>query len=704
MLKFNVEPIALRLLYNRTVHSDYLRLTQEQAVILREVVEHEKSQNPFNNSLEHACKYTKRIQELLILIRQTCPNINNSSDKLVAVTLKNKDKRVRFIKPITSSGNTNIKTSSSSNLVSDKPMLSSAGRNVWKLTGKVFTKTGYTWRPTGRNFTIGGNACPLTRISTTTKVPLRKPAALETDTPKPVITLVIQIVLWYLDFGCSKHMIGDRSQLTNFVNKFVFTVKFGNDYMEKIMGYGDYQIRNVTILRVYYVKGLEYKLFSVGQLCDSNLEVAFRQHTCFIRNLEGDDLLTGSRGNNLYTLSIGDMKASSSICLLSKASKTKSWLWHRRLSHLNFSIINHLAIHSLVRGLPKLKFEKDHLCSACAMGKSKRNPTNLNLKTQTKKTFISSLSMITLGLHGTDWDLLFQLLFDELVTSPHSVDHPAPEVIAPIAKVVALEPVASTVSPSSTTVNQDAPSLSNSQTTLETQSPVISNDVEEENNDIDVAHMNNDLFFGIRILDNDFESSSSDVIPTIVHATTPNSEHIEAMQEELYEFKRLEVWELVPHLDKVMVITLKWINKVKLDELEGILKNKARLVASGYHQEEEIDFEESFALVARVDALTEYGLGFNKISMYCDNKSAIALCCNNVQHSRSRDIDIRFHFIKEEVENEVVELYFVIMEYQLADIFTKALSREIIEFLINKLGIRSFTPETMKRLADEAEE
>ncbi|GJW86104.1 hypothetical protein Tco_0159249 [Tanacetum coccineum] len=102
--------------------------------------------------------------------------------------------------------------------------------------------------------------------------------------------------------------------------------------------------------------------------------------------------------------------------------------------------------------------------------------------------------------------------------------------------------------------------------------------------------------------------------------------------------------------------------------------------------------------------LTDYGLRFNKISMYCDNKSAIALCCNNVQHSRSKHIDIRFHFIKEQVKNGVVELYFVNTEYQLADIFTKALGRERIEFLINKLGMRSFTPETLKQLADEAEE
>ncbi|GJY99606.1 retrovirus-related pol polyprotein from transposon TNT 1-94 [Tanacetum coccineum] len=455
-----------------------------------------------DQSLESAYRYAKRIQELLTNISKTCPSINNADGKLVAVTPKNKDKRVRFTEPVTSSGNTNTKTSSLSNLVSNKPTLSSTGvkpstsasgsqpsgntkkdkiqqtpsstqknkveahprkvksslknkdcvvepkgtahvqhsklnanselkcvkcngcmlsdnhdlcvldfinnvnartksksvkknskRKVWKPTGKVFTNIGYIWRPTGRTFTIVGNACPLTRITTTTEVPLRKPTALDNETSKPVVTLVysrkprksktnvpvskskvVQIVLWYLDSGCSKHMTGDRSQLTNFVNKFLGTIKFGNDHVAKILGYGDYQIGNVTISRVYYVEGLGHNLFSVGQFCDSNLEVAFRQHTCFIRNLEGVDLLTGSRGNNLYTLSLGDMMASSPICLLSKASKTKSWLWHRRLSHLNFGAINHLARHGLVRGLPKLKFEKDHLCSACAMGKSKKKP------------------------------------------------------------------------------------------------------------------------------------------------------------------------------------------------------------------------------------------------------------------------------------------------------------------------------------------
>ncbi|GJT59136.1 retrovirus-related pol polyprotein from transposon TNT 1-94 [Tanacetum coccineum] len=263
-------------------------------------------------------------------------------------------------------------------------------KKEWKPTRKVFNSVRYKWKPTGRTFTLVGNACPLTRLTATSKVPLKVPIPLEVVAPAQIVTRVytrrpkvpksaqhskpkvVQIVLWYLDSGYSKHMTRDRSQLTNFVHKFLGTVKFGNDQVAKIIGYGDYQIGNVIISRVYYVEGLGHNLFSVGQFCDSDLEVAFQKHTCFIRNLEGVSLLLGSRGTNLYSLSIGDMMASSPICLLSKATKTKSWLWHRRLSHLNFGAINYLARHDLARGLPRLKFEKDHLCSACAMGKSKK--------------------------------------------------------------------------------------------------------------------------------------------------------------------------------------------------------------------------------------------------------------------------------------------------------------------------------------------
>ncbi|GKE87417.1 putative ribonuclease H-like domain-containing protein, partial [Tanacetum coccineum] len=111
---------------------------------------------------------------------------------------------------------------------------------------------------------------------------------------------------------------------------------YGSDVFSeigKIMGYGDYQMGNVMISRVYYVEGLGHDLFSVGQFCDSDLEIAFRKHTCYIRDLEGVDLLKGSRGLNLYTLSLEDMMLSSPICLLSKTSKINSWLWHRSKKH-----------------------------------------------------------------------------------------------------------------------------------------------------------------------------------------------------------------------------------------------------------------------------------------------------------------------------------------------------------------------------------
>ncbi|GJX06436.1 retrovirus-related pol polyprotein from transposon TNT 1-94 [Tanacetum coccineum] len=659
-------------------------------------------------------------------------------------------------------------------------------------------------------------------------------------------------------------MTGDRSQLTNFVNKFLGTVKFGNDHVAKILRYGDYQIGNVTISRVYYVEGLGHNLFSVGQFYDSNLKVTFRQHTCFIRNLEGVDLLTGSRGNNLYTMSLGDIMASSPIRLL----------------------------NGLIRGLPKLKFEKDHLCSACAMGKSKKKPhksksedtnqeklyllhmdlcglmrvasvngkkytliivddysrftlvktdngtefVNQTLReyyekvgishetfvarspqqngvverrnrtlieaartmliyakaplflwaeavatacyTQnrsiirlrhgktpyellhdklpdlsffhvfgalcyptndsenlgklqpkadigifigyapTKKAFriynrrtrriiktihvdfdeltamASEHSSLEPALHEmtpatissglvpnpppstpfvppsrTDWDILFQPLFDELLNPPSSVDRPAPEVIAPIAEVVAPEPAASTGSPSLTTVDQDEPSPKN---------------VSEA-------------------------SSSSDVIPTIVHTAAPYSEHVTKLTKDhpldniIDELERPR-----PPVDTPMVgENSNWIRSIRESrDPTHYRRMGCTLIQTADHTKSvaisstKAEYIALSCCCAQVlwmrSQLTDYGLGFNKIPMYCDNKSVIALCCNNVQHSRSKHIDIKFYFIKEQMENGVVELYFVNTEYQLADIFTKALCRERIEFLINKLGMRSFTPETRK--------
>ncbi|GJR37005.1 retrovirus-related pol polyprotein from transposon TNT 1-94 [Tanacetum coccineum] len=183
---------------------------------------------------------------------------------------------------------------------------------------------------------------------------------------------VIQLVLWIVDSGCSKHMTGNLKLLRKFIDKFTRKVRFENDHFAAITGYGDYVQGNLTICHVYYVEGLGHNLFLVGQFCNGDLEVAFRSNTCYVWNLEGDDLLTGSREFNLYTISISKLAASYPVCLMSKATSTKSWLWHRRLSHLNFGTINQLTSKDLVDGLPKFKYNKEHLCSACEQGKSKK--------------------------------------------------------------------------------------------------------------------------------------------------------------------------------------------------------------------------------------------------------------------------------------------------------------------------------------------
>ncbi|GKF05240.1 integrase, catalytic region, zinc finger, CCHC-type containing protein [Tanacetum coccineum] len=118
-------------------------------------------------------------------------------------------------------------------------------------------------------------------------------------------------------------MTGRRDQFINFVSKFIGTVRFGNDHFAAIKGYVDLQMGNILISRVYYVEGLDHNLFSVGQFYDLDLEVAFRKHTFFLRNVEGVDLLSGSRGSNLYTISMADMMKSSPICLLFKTLKDK---------------------------------------------------------------------------------------------------------------------------------------------------------------------------------------------------------------------------------------------------------------------------------------------------------------------------------------------------------------------------------------------
>ncbi|GJW97756.1 retrovirus-related pol polyprotein from transposon TNT 1-94 [Tanacetum coccineum] len=214
---------------------------------------------------------------------------------------------------------------------------------------------------------------------------------------RPLILLqIVQLILFIVDSGCTKHMTGNLKLLCNFVEKFLGTVRFGNDQFAPILGYGDLIQGNVTIKRVYYVEGLNHNLFSVGQFCDADLEVAFRKSTCFVRDLQGNDLLTGSRGSDLYTISLQETTSSTPICFMAKASPTQAWLWHRRLSHLNFDYITLLSKKEVVNGLPKLKYVKDQLCSSCEMSKAKRS----SFKTKAVPSSKGRLNLLHMDLCG----------------------------------------------------------------------------------------------------------------------------------------------------------------------------------------------------------------------------------------------------------------------------------------------------------------
>nr|GEU52530.1 retrovirus-related Pol polyprotein from transposon TNT 1-94 [Tanacetum cinerariifolium] len=194
-----------------------------------------------------------------------------------------------------------------------------------------------------------------------------------------------EIILFIVDSGCSKHVMKNLKLLINSVEKFMGTVKFRNDQSASILGYGVLVQGAVTIKRVYYVEGLNHNLFFVDQFCDADLEVAFWKSTCYIRDLKGNDLLTGSRRTDLYSISLQDTTSPNPICLMAKAASSQAWLWHRRLSHLNFNTINLLSKNDIVIGLPKLKFVKDHLCFSCELGKSKQKSFQIKTTPSSKR-------------------------------------------------------------------------------------------------------------------------------------------------------------------------------------------------------------------------------------------------------------------------------------------------------------------------------
>ncbi|GJU34307.1 retrovirus-related pol polyprotein from transposon TNT 1-94 [Tanacetum coccineum] len=702
------------------------------------------------------------------------------------------------------------------------------------------------------------------------------------------------------------------------------TVRFSNDQIAKIMGYGNYQMGNNDIVERWnrtlveatwnQVDILVWSRYFYGHegSCDS----CYTQNRSLIRkrhNKTPYELLHNRKHDLSYLYvfgalcyptndseDLGKLKPKADIGIfVGYAPAKKAYRIYNKRTHI---IIG--TIHVTFDELKTMAYEQFS---------SGRGPQLLTPGTLSSG-LIPNPHSPTPHISPTkkDWDLLFQPMFDEYFNPP-------PSVASSVHAVVAPDPADSTGTPSSTIIDQDAPSPSTFQTPQETQPLVIPFGVEEEFHNIKDHPLDNVIgnpsrpVFTRNQLQNKalfcyIDAFLSSVKPKNYKEALKESCWIEAMQEELNEFERLEVWELFPCPDRVMIITLKWIFKVKLDEMRGVLKNKARLVARGYRKEEGIEYKESFAPLARLEAihifiayaahmnmivyqmdvkiaflngilreefskgtvdptlftwkegkdillvqiyvddiifastdlslcetfseimcskfkmsmmgkmsfflglqisqspegiflnqskyaleiikkygmetsdpmdtpmvekskldedpqgkagdltryrgmigslmyliasrpdlvfvvcmyaryqakptkkhlhallqtliittissteaeyialsgwcalilwmrsqLTYYGLGFNKIPMYCDNKSIIALCCNNVQHFESKHIDIRYNIIKDQVENGMVELFFVKTEYQVVDIFTKALGREQLDFLINKL-------------------
>ncbi|GJT02652.1 retrovirus-related pol polyprotein from transposon TNT 1-94 [Tanacetum coccineum] len=381
------------------------------------------------------------------------------------------------------------------------------------------------------------------------------------------IPKIFQICLWIIDLGCSKHMMGNRALLMNFVEKFIGTVRFGNNDFAVISGYGDVVIGPMTIKKVYYVEGLGHNLFSVGQFFDKGLKVAFQKSSCFVRTEDGVDLLTGDCSSNLYTIALNDIASNSSACLLAKASASQSWLAHQRKIHqkhhkskTNFAsneplylrhmdLCGPMHVESINGKRYVLVVVDDYswytwvffLCSkdeAFEVIISFIKKTQVNLQLQVQRVRIDN---------GTEFkNKTLAKFFNEPHEKKWTKDHPLHKIIG---------------DPKSSVRTR--------------------------------GQITNSCLFACLL---------SSIEPANVVEALKDADWVSAMQEELDQFARLKVWRLVPRPKGKTIINTKWIFKNKKDESSLVIRNKVRLVVVGYCQQEGIDYDETFAPVARIEA------------------------------------------------------------------------------------------------------
>ncbi|GKD61489.1 retrovirus-related pol polyprotein from transposon TNT 1-94, partial [Tanacetum coccineum] len=475
MYATDVEPIPPRLKNNRSAHLDYMYHLKESVETVREIVEEAKvipSLGVRPVSTMQAVKALEAIQSTLGSLQLKSVNNKKVEDHPRTNNL-NKTKHIWKPKGKLSDNSLN-KT-----------------KQVWKAMGMLFANVGYQWRPTGKKFALEVEQCPALSF----------------------MGNVVQIILWYLDSGCSKHMTGNRSKLKNFVEKFIGTVRFGNDHVGAIMGYGDYMIGDSVISRVLLLGGLDtiiLKKFALAELCPlTRLPV-----TCGTDHL----MVFGLRLLKTYD---GESLKAQELC--EKVHQDGNNHVGAIMGYGDYIISNSvISIHScFVRDMNSEDLGR-------VFESTTKEPMNVSLAEPNQVNQPPD--------HLRKW----------------TKDHPLDNIIG----------------------NPSRPVSTRKQLAF-------------------------DALWCC------YHTVLSKVKPKNFKMAVNEDSWFEAMQDEIHELDRLKVWELVPRSNYVMVIGLKWIYKVKLDEYGDVLKNKARLVAKGYRQEEGTDFEESLKQRSMAISTTE---------------------------------------------------------------------------------------------------
>ncbi|GKA21278.1 retrovirus-related pol polyprotein from transposon TNT 1-94 [Tanacetum coccineum] len=405
---------------------------------------------------------------------------------------------------------------------------------------------------------------------------------------------------------------------------------FGNDQIAPILGYGDLVQGTITIKRVYYVEGLNHNLFSIGQLCDADLEVSFWKSTCYIHDLKGNDLLTGSCGTDLYSISLQDTTTPNPICFMANATSSQARLWHRRLSHLNFDTINLLLKNNIVTGLLKLKFVKDHLCSSCELGKAKRKSfhtkTTLSSKRRLQLLHMDLCGpMRVVSINGKKYVLVIVDDYSRYTWTHflRSKDE------TPAVLIDFLTLVQRGLHAQVRTVQTDKAIATSCFT--QNRSLVIPRHEKTPYHIINAwkplvkfFHIFGSLCYIVRDGENlnkmkekaepslniHTTPQTTNQAPTQVTTVTAPENIIQAETNTEYaqvdDDQFINIFSTLELVDIPLCkngINLKWLWKNKRDEENTVIRNKSRLVAKGYAQNEGIDFEESFAPVARLEAV-----------------------------------------------------------------------------------------------------